>query len=71
MVHGVPILVDINYIIKHTTHYCGYIEIFNYRVYNLNIATIGLSIEQLKQAGYYPRFAIVHVLERVGYYPLA
>lgn len=58
-----------DHIMKRALPYRGDIGTYSCKVPHLTAAIIGLSVERLREIGYYPQSVTVHVPDRAGYYP--
>lgn len=58
-----------DHIMKRATPYRGHVGTYSCKVLRLTAAIIGLSVERLREIGYYPQSVTVHVPDHAGYYP--
>jgi NADPH-dependent 2,4-dienoyl-CoA reductase/sulfur reductase-like enzyme/rhodanese-related sulfurtransferase len=58
-----------DHIMKRAVPYRGHIGTYSCKVLRLTAAIVGLSLERLKEIGYYPQSVTVHVPDHAGYYP--
>ena len=58
-----------DHIMKRALPYRGDIGTYSCKVLHLTAAITGLSVERLREIGYYPQSVTVHVPDHAGYYP--
>lgn len=63
--------VAVDHIFGRATPYRGNVGTFVLKAFNLTAGITGLSIKQLREFGYSPLWATIHVPEHAGYYPAA
>lgn len=60
-----------DHILERAAPYRGLIGACSFKVLHLTAAIVGPSVEQLREAGYFPRSVTVHVPDFAGYYPVS
>ncbi|KAJ5166084.1 hypothetical protein N7492_006380 [Penicillium capsulatum] len=58
-----------DHIMKRAVPYPGCFTTYCCKIRNLTAGISGVSVERLKEAGYYPKFVTVYVPDHTGYYP--
>ncbi|KAJ5482537.1 hypothetical protein N7475_001349 [Penicillium sp. IBT 31633x] len=58
-----------DHIMRRAIPYRGDFGTYSCKVLHLTAAIVGLSVERLREIGYYPQSVTVHVPDRAGYYP--